>query len=372
MSIPRPSHSLLHSMLVLAASAGLALCLPISSSATQNSATLVFEEAPLPEVLFLCGEPVPLERWEVREMLDRELSISMWNQAQVFMWLKRAGRYFPYIEKRLKEEGLPDDLKYLAVAESALIMDIRSSRGAMGPWQFMPATARQIGLRYDNMIDERRDFERSTTAAFQYLRRLHDIFGNWALAMAAYNCGKSRLRDQMKRQKADSFYRLSLPLETERYIYRIAAIKLILENPGGYGYRIPPSRVYRPIPCDRVEVNSRGVVPMVEVAEVIGADVKMIKDLNPHILGYNMPPGRYVVNVPTGQGPLMARAVEKMSRTYAGTGGGPITGDLYIVQRGDTLSSISKRSGVPVATIRSINGIQGSLIRIGQQLRLRP
>ncbi len=111
---------------------------------------------------------------------------------------------------------------------------------------------------------------------------------------------------------------------------------------------------------------------MVEVAEAIGTDVKMIKDLNPHILGYNMPPGRYVVNVPTGQGALLAKVVEKMSRTYAGTGGGPITGGLYVVQRGDTLSSISKRSGVPVSTIRSLNGIQGSLIRIGQQLRLRP
>lgn len=372
MVTPRLLNSFLRSMLIPAAAAGLALCLPIPSIASQKPAPVVFEEVPLPDVLFLCGEPVPVERWEVREMLDRELSISVWNQAQVFMWLKRAGRYFPYIEKRLKDEGLPDDLKYLAVAESALIMDIRSSMGAMGPWQFMPGTARQIGLRYDNMIDERRDFEQSTTAALQYLSKLHGIFGNWALAMAAYNCGKTRLRDQMKRQRSDSFYRLSLPLETERYIFRIASIKLILESPERYGYSIPPSRVYRPIPCDRVEVNSRGIVPMVEVAEIIGTDVKMIKDLNPHILGYNMPPGRYVVNVPTGQGALLAKAVEKISRTYAGTGGGPITGDLYVVQRGDTLSSISKRSGVPVSTIRSLNGIQGSLIRIGQQLRLRP
>lgn len=372
MLMPRPSYSFLHSMLVLAAAAGIGLCLPISSPAAQKPASVIYEEVPLPDVLFLCGEPVPIDRWEVREMLDRELSISMWNQAQVFMWLKRAGRYFPYIEKRLKEEGLPDDLKYLAVAESALILDIRSSMGAMGLWQFMPPTARQVGLRYDNMIDERRDFEKSTTAALQYLKRLHGMFGNWALAMAAYNCGKSRLRDEMKRQRSDNFYRLSLPLETERYIFRIAAIKLILEDPAKYGYSVPPTRVYRPTPCDRVEVNSRGVVPMVEVAEAIGTDVKMIKDLNPHILGYNMPPGRYVVNVPTGQGARLANTLEKLSRTYAGTGGGSITGDRYVVQRGDTLSSISKRSGVPMETIRALNGIEGSLIRIGQQLRLRP
>ncbi len=372
METPHPSYSCLRSMLVLAAAAGLALCLPPISPASQKPAPVVHEEVPLPDVLFLCGEPVPIERREVGEMLDRELTISAWNQAQVFMWLKRVGRYFPYIEKRLKEEGLPDDLKYLAVAESALIMDIRSSMGAMGPWQFMPGTAREAGLRYDNMIDERRDFEQATTAALKYLKRLRKMFGNWALTMAAYNCGKSRLRGQMKRQRSDNFYRLNLPLETERYVFRIAAIKLILEDPAKYGYSIPESRVYRPIPCDRVEVNSRAVIPMVEVAEAIGTDVKMIKDLNPQILGYNMPRGRYTVNVPPGQGAHLAMALEKMSKTYAGTGGGSITGDLYVVQRGDTLSSISKRSGVPVQTIRSLNGIHGSLIRIGQQLRLRP
>ncbi len=370
--IPIPFYSVRRFTLFMGVAAGFVFCLAVSVASAQKTSHGLYEEVPLPDVLFLCGEPVPLDRREVREMLDRELSISVWNQAQVFMWLKRAGRYFPHIEKRLVEEGLPDDLKYLAVAESALIMNIRSSMGAMGAWQFMPGTARQVGLRYDTMIDERRDFEKSTTAALQYLKKLREMFGNWALAMAAYNCGKTRLRDAMNKQRADSFYRLSLPLETERYIYRIASIKLILEDPARYGYSMPPSRVYRPIPCDRVEVNTGSVIPMVEVAEAIGKDVKMIKDLNPHILGYNMPSGRYVVNVPTGRGVHMVKAMDKMSRKYAVTQGGFIKGDIYVVQRGDTLSGISKRSGVPVQTIRSLNGIQGSLIRIGQQLRLRP
>jgi hypothetical protein len=352
--------------------AGFILLMTAPSFAVQRPATAVYEEVPLPDVLFLCGEPVPLDQRHVVEMLDRELTISAWDQAQVFMWLKRAGRYFPHIEKRLAEEGMPEDLKYLAVAESALITHIRSPRGAMGPWQFMPRTARHNGLRKDRGIDERRDFESSTTAALGYLKTLHRMFGKWTLAMAAYNCGDTRLKKEMKRQRADSFYRLNLPLETERYIFRIAAIKLILEDPARYGYKIASNRVYQPLPCDRVEVNLPSPVPIVDVAEALGTDYKTIKELNPHIIGYNMPSGRYAVRVPQGQGGRLSRVLETVGRTYAVSAGGVITGDRYVVQRGDTLIGISKRSGVPVQTIRELNGIHGSLIRVGEKLQLRP
>ena len=198
---PRP-------ILVPVLAALIALCLPAPTRAGRQATPIMHEEVPLPDVLFLCGEPVPLEDRSVREMLDRELTISAWDRAQVFMWLKRAGRFFPHIEEQLLKEGLPDDLKYLAVAESSLITHIRSRRGAMGPWQFMPGTARHKGLRKDRRIDERRDFERSTDAALEYLKTLKEKFGTWALAMAAYNCGDSRLRKEMSRQRADSFYRL--------------------------------------------------------------------------------------------------------------------------------------------------------------------
>jgi membrane-bound lytic murein transglycosylase D len=369
---PRVLRLLIGSMIRPVAIVALFLFLPAPASADQGPATAVYEELPLPDVLFLCGEPVPLDRRHVREMLDRELTISAWDQAQVFMWLKRAGRYFPHIENRLAEEGLPEDLKYLAVAESALIPHIRSHRGAMGPWQFMPRTARHNGLRKDRRIDERRDFERSTSAALRFLKSLHGMFGNWALAMAAYNCGETRLRKEMKRQRVDGFYQLNLPLETERYIFRIAAIKLILEDPTRYGYRIPANRVYRPIPCDQVEINLPATVPIVEVAGKLGTDFKTIKELNPHILGNNMPSGRYVVKVPQGQGPRLARVLETMCEAYAIGSSGDITGVRYVVQRGDTLIGISRRSGVPVHTIRELNGIQGSLIRVGQNLELRP
>jgi membrane-bound lytic murein transglycosylase D len=313
---------------------------------------------------------MPLERESVREMLDREVTISAWDRAQVFMWLKRAGRYFPYIEEQLAKEGLPDDLKYLAVAESALIPHIRSRVGAMGHWQFMPQTARSKGLRKDHQIDERRDFEKSTEAAISYLKFLREKFGNWTLAMAAYNCGDSRLSKQMKNQRADSYYRLSLPNETERYIFRIAAVKLILENPGRYGYKIPETRIYRPMPCDKVQVNVSTSIPIVEVAEALGTDFKTIKELNPHILGDHMPHGRYTVRVPPGNGPRLTRALNDLAGAFAAGKGGIHQGDVYVVKPGDTLSAISRRSGVPVDTIRRLNNIDGSVIRIGQRLKL--
>lgn len=344
---------------------------PLSGETGQDRPAFLFEEVPLPSSLFLCGEPVPLERRHVREMLDRELTIAAWDRAQVFMWLKRAGRFFPHIERKLAKEGLPDDLKYVAVAESALIPSIRSSRGAMGHWQFMPGTARQIGLRKDRRIDERRDFEAATDAALRYLEQLHKTFQNWSLTMAAYNCGDSRLKEEMKTQRAGSFYQLNLPRETERYVFRIAAAKLILENPARYGYHIPPNRVYQPIPCDRVEVHVPAMVPIVDVAEALDTDFKTLKELNPHILGDYMASGRYAVRVPSGQGPRLSTVLKTLGRKVAATGGA-ITEDVYVVQPGDTLIHISRRSGVPVRTIRELNGISGSLIHVGQRIKLAP
>jgi len=339
--------------------------------ATPNPPARIYEEPSLPRKLSLCDEPIPLEKREVLEMLDREVTIAAWDQAQVFMWLKRVGRYFPYIEKRLREEGLPDDLKYLAVAESSLILGIRSPKGALGTWQFMPATGRQHGLRKDRSIDERKDFERATDAALRYLKELHEMFQSWHLAMAAYNCGYARMKKEMEKQRAAGFFSLNLPRETERYIYRIAAIKLILENPEAYGYRIPEERVYSPVPADRVVAKVRSSIPIVDIAEALGTDFKTIKELNPHIQGYHMPTGTYYVRVPEGAGKRLAQVLKKMDGKYAKRTV-DIDGDVYIVQAGDTLSQISRRSGVPISTIKELNDIRGSLICIGQRLKLKP
>lgn len=330
-----------------------------------------YRDVPLPKSLTLCGEPMPLENPYVREMLDRELTISAWDPAQVFMWLKRAGRYFPHIERRLAEEGMPDDLKYLAVAESALLTHIRSRKGALGTWQFMPYTARRHGLRKDRGMDERRNFERATDAAIKYLKTLRGMFNSWALAMAAYNCGEARLKKEIKRQKVDNYYTLNLPLETERYIFRIATAKLIMEDPGGYGYTLPKDREYKPIASDTVRVHVRAPVPIADVAQSLGTYYKIIKELNPQIRGYDFPTGSYSVKLPAGLGPKLASALRqhgrKTSRTVAKVGNG-----RYVVQPGDTLTHISQRTGVPVATLKDLNGLKDSVIRIGQRLRLQP
>ena len=256
----------------------------------------------LPKTLVLCGEMVPLHHPYVHEMLDREFNITVWDRAQVIMYLKRAGRYFPYIEAKLAEAGLPDDLKYLAVAESALITHSLSRKGARGPWQFMTLAARSNGLRRNSVIDERLNFQSATAAAIRNLTRLEKMFGSWMLAMAAYNTGETRLSKEIRRQKTKDYFRLNLPLETERYIFRIAAIKIIMENPHYYGYEIPHLNVYTPQRHDAIEMTLNSSLDIVKFAGAIGTDYKDIKERNPQFLRTYIPAGVHTVSVPPGRG----------------------------------------------------------------------
>lgn len=282
-----------------------------STAATAGEpAAPVYHDIVLPAKLSLCGEPVPLDRQAVREMLDRELTIAAWDHAQVFMWLKRSGRAFPHIEGRLKKLGMPDDLKYLAVAESSLLTYARSPAAAVGTWQMIAETGIRNGLRKEKLVDERYSLERATGAALGYLRKLHAEFGSWALAMAAYNCGEARMRREIEVQGVADYYRLNLPLETERFVFRIAAIKLIMEHPRRYGYEFSEERRYKPLPRDTVAVELASPVPVADLARGIGADYKTVKELNPEFIGYDLPAGNYTLNVPKGLGGK-ARAVLK-------------------------------------------------------------
>jgi len=346
--------------------------IPLSRTAAQEEPPGLFQDVPLPKSLTLCGEPMPLENPSVLEMLDRELTIAAWDRAQVFMWLKRAGRYFPYIERRLREERMPDDLKYLAVAESALITHIRSRKGALGTWQFMSHTARHNGLRKDRTIDERRSFEHSTEAALKYLTTLKEMFGSWTLAMAAYNCGEARMKKEIKEQRVQDYYRLNLPLETERYIFRIAAAKLIMEDPRAYGYVLPEERVYKPLSVDTIKVRVNAPVHIADAAQELGTDYKVIKELNPQIRGYYFPVGAYTIKVPSGKGPKMAALLKQKGRKTTRRPAKAPEDDRYVVQPGDTLSHISQRTGISVDTLKALNGLDDSMIHAGQRLRLAP
>ena len=186
----------------------------------------------LPKEVSLCEERFPLEDRNVWENLDREFLVALSNEAQVLLWMKRARRYFPFIEKRLKEMGLPDDLKYVTITESSLRPEAVSSSGAAGIWQFIPSTGERYGMRKNRSIDERFDFFKATEGALSYLRGLYEEFKSWTLSMAAYNAGENRVRKEIDLQKTRNYFYLDLPLETERYVYKIAVAKIILSDPG--------------------------------------------------------------------------------------------------------------------------------------------
>ncbi len=255
---------------------------------------------PAPTHINLCGEPVPLNREAVDERFDREFTIVVYNHAQVYLWLQRMPRYFPLIEQRLQHYGLPDDLKYVAIAESDLLPDAYSPMGAAGPWQFMAGTGAAYGLSQSQCVDDRYSLLRSTDSAFRLLRNLYDKYHSWPLALAAYNCGGKRLSDAMRGDGTHDYYDLCLPPETERYVFRILAIKAVLSNPGKYGYYLPPQYGYKPFRKDCVTITLPGPMPIRTIADAAGTSFAEIKRLNPMLRSDHIPAGTYEINIPQG------------------------------------------------------------------------
>jgi membrane-bound lytic murein transglycosylase D len=253
-----------------------------------------------PEEVSLCGELFPLEDRRVWENLDREFLLALSNEAQVLLWMKRARRYFPLIEKKLKEMGLPDDLKYLAVTESSLRPEAVSSSGAGGIWQFIPSTGEKYGMRRDRSIDERFDFLKATEGALAYLKSLYEEFKSWTLSMAAYNAGENRVRKEIDLQETMNYFYLDLPLETERYVYKIAVAKIVLSDPGRYGYALEEREFYPPLQVERIQIELTQPLPIMEVARAVGFSYKEIKEMNPHLSEETIPPGTQFLNLPPG------------------------------------------------------------------------
>ncbi|HJX35247.1 MAG TPA: transglycosylase SLT domain-containing protein [Desulfatiglandales bacterium] len=344
-------------------------CPSISLSQAKIQSKDIETDFLLPKTLTICGEPMPLSDPWVWEMLDREFTIAVCDEAQVFMWLKRAGRYFPYLEQKLAEEKMPQDIKYLSIAESSLISNIKSNKGAVGFWQFLSETARRNGLRSDKRIDERRDFVRSTESALNYLKKLKEMFGTWTLAMAAYNCGENRIEKETRKQQQTDYYSLKLPEETERYIYRIAAIKIIMENPETYGYMVPEEKIYKSVKCDTTSVDIKKAIHLTDLAKGLGTSFKVIRDLNPKIIDDYLPSGSYDLNTPIGTGAKVQEVLKTLSAKPSSVKYSS-SSESYIVQEGDTLSTISRMTGIPVDRLKEINNIEGSLIKPGQALHL--
>jgi hypothetical protein len=254
----------------------------------------------LPKEVSLCGERFPLEDRNVWENLDREFLLALSNEAQVLLWMKRTRRYFPVIERRLKEMGLPDDLKYVTITESSLRPEAVSSSGAGGIWQFIPSTGEKYGMRKNRSIDERFDFFKATEGALSYLRSLYEEFRSWTLSMAAYNAGENRVRKEIELQKTRNYFYLDLPSETERYVYKIAVAKIILSDPGRYGYFLDEKEVYDPLQVERVQIELIKPLPIMEVAKAIGFFYKDIKEMNPQLSEEAIPPGTHSLNLPPG------------------------------------------------------------------------
>lgn len=233
----------------------------------------------VPEEVFFAGEEVPVELFDVRESLDRELLVNTYWHSQTLFLMKRAARYFPIIEPILQEYGVPDDFKYLAVAESGL-ENARSPANAVGYWQFLTGTARDYGLEINNEVDERYSIEKSTEAACKFLLQSYKLYNDWTLAAASYNMGRDGINKQMVRQKENDYYDLLLGEETSRYVFRIIALKTIFNNPREYGFNLREKDLYKPVPFELVEVTG-SVADFADFAKEHGTNYKILKFLNP-------------------------------------------------------------------------------------------
>lgn len=257
----------------------------------------------IPETMDFCGENVPLDKYYVRESLDREMIVNTYGHTSMLLYFKRAHRYFPIIEPILKKNGVPDDFKYLCVIESGLT-NATSPAKAQGFWQFMKATGQKYGLEVTEEIDMRNNLEAATEAACQFLKALRRNLGSWTAAAAAYNCGEAGLSKNMEKQSIASYYDTRLNSETSRYIYRILAVKQIMQHPQDYGFFLRPVDLYPTLPT-RTATLSGHDVDIYAFAKENGCSYKVFRELNPWITTEkltNKAGKSYSVKLPTTEG----------------------------------------------------------------------
>ena len=271
-----------------------------NSSSEMSDISQVIKAVNLDKDFSFAGEAFPMNNFDVKERLDRELSRNTYWHSNTLLNIKKANKYFPVIEKILAENGVPDDFKYLAVAESDLRNAV-SPAGAKGFWQFMKPTGKSYSLEINNEVDERYHLEKATVAFTKYIKRNKERFGSWLLAAAAYNMGGTRLSKEIKLQRGNSYFDLNLNQETSRYVFRLVAIKEILTNPRDFGFYIEPNQMYAPV-TDFYEVEVKeGVINWGTFAEKYGTNYRMIKVLNPWLVSSkltNKSKKKYIVRIP--------------------------------------------------------------------------
>lgn len=274
----------------------------VHAVSTKDNHTVTYMGASryFPSSIDFAGEQALLQVSDVRERLDRELLVNVNLDATTLLIIKRANRSFPVIEPILKKYGVPDDFKYLAVIESGLV-NVVSPAGARGVWQFMPETAKEKGMEVSDGVDERYHLEKSTEAACRYFLSAKAKFGNWTLAAASYNAGMAGVSKQMDFQKVNSYYDLLLNDETSRYVFRILALKEIMQNPKLYGYDVNQKELYQNLPAKRIEVDST-INDLATFAISQGINYKILKIHNPWLRDrklINPNKKKYIIEIPT-------------------------------------------------------------------------
>src|SRR5690554_295682 len=268
---------------------------------TDNTATPdVKNHVFLPMNMEFASERVPVELVDVQERLDREMTVNINLHSSTSLIIKRANRYFPIIEPILKKHGIPDDFKYLCVIESALT-NATSPAGAKGFWQFMPATAKEYNLEVSDTVDERYHLIKATEAACVYLKKAYAKFGNWTLTAAAYNRGMAGIERQVQAQGVNDYYDMFLNQETTRYIFRILALKEIMNNPDKYGYVFPKEALYRSVKTKTVNVGT-DIEDLQTWALEQGINYKILKRHNPWLIDTRLTTSTgksYAIEIPT-------------------------------------------------------------------------
>ena len=253
----------------------------------------------LPDNVTFAGEKMPLDNFDTRESLEREILISAYRHSSTILIIKRANRYLPLIEKILRKNNVPDDFKYLAAAESEY-SNMVSPAGATGFWQIMPETGKEEGMEINNVVDERYDIEKSTQFACEYFLKSYEKYGNWTLAAASYNGGRAAIDEQIRIQQENNYYDLLLSDETARYIFRAVAYKLLISDPQNYGFAIKKDELYPEMKFYEIKVDST-VSDFSSFAKMYGTNYKILKFLNPWLRKPYLTPKpnkEYLIKIP--------------------------------------------------------------------------
>ncbi len=335
---------------------------------------------PTPQKISFAGTHISLKEYDVAERYDREILTNVYWQSQTLLMIKRAHRYLPIIDKILKENNIPSDFKYLAMAESGLL-NVVSPAGAAGFWQFLDKTAKRYKLEVNDEVDERYHIEKATQAACLYFKESYNVFNDWALVAASYNMGIEGVKRQIQNQQVKSYFDLYLNVETARYLFRIIAIKDICESPNKFGFYVAPNHYYNNIPSIKIKVDN-SITQLNNWAISNNCNYKLLKLLNPWLRKnfINVLPGKiYYIALPKEkimQSTLAPKVIDDtLSFSQTNTDNiikeDIITNIEHRVDTNETIESIALKYNVTANQLCEWNNIKiGSKLKYGSNLKI--